>query len=99
MKFYTRRAPLVTARQQKARSPSQGGDRPARPRAGRGPAAEIARPVPPLAEEPGDGAVDRVRRAALAHVAEEEDAREDRRERIRQVLPSDVGGCAVHRLE
>src|SRR5438128_1796422 len=99
MKFYTRRAPLVTARQQKGRSPSQERDQPVAHRAGRGPAAEIARPVPPLAEEPGDGAVDRVRRAALAHVAEEEDAREDRRERVRQVLPDDVGGGPVHRLE
>src|SRR6266481_8543843 len=84
MKFYTRRAPLVTARQQKGWSPSQERDQPVAHRTGRRPAAEIARPVPPLAEQPGDGAVDRVRRPALAHVAEEQDAREDRRERDRK---------------
>src|SRR2546430_7442362 len=99
MKFYTRRAPLVTARQQKGRSPSEERDQPVAHRAGGGPSAEIARPVPPFAEQPGDGAVDRVRRPALAHVAEEQDAREDRRERVRQVLPGDVGGGPVHRLE
>src|SRR6266403_536045 len=84
-----------------ARAPCHGAstERPVAHRAGGGPAAEIACPVPPRAEEPGDGAVDRVRRAALAHVAEEEDAREDRRERVRQVLPGDVGGGPVHRLE
>src|SRR5438132_12612104 len=99
MKVYTRRAPLVTARQQKARSPSEERDQPVAHHAGGGLAAEIARPVSPLAEEPGDGALDRVRRPALAHVAEEHDAREDRGERVRQVLPYDVGGGPVHRLE
>src|SRR5438552_1713543 len=78
MKFYTRRAPLVTARQQKGRSPSQERDQPVAHRAGGGLAAEIARPVPALAEQPGDGAVDRVRRPALAHVAEGGGARRAR---------------------
>src|SRR5439155_10052073 len=88
LEFYTSVAPRVTARHQEPALEER--DQPLRDRVGRGRAAQIARAVPPLAQQPGDGALDAVRRPALAHVAEEQGAREDRRERVRLVLPGDV---------
>ena len=61
--------------------------------------AEVARHVLAFLQHRGDRVPHPVARLLLADVVEQQGAREDQRDGVRDVLARDVGGAAVHRLE